>query len=165
MAAYRGLVGMMIVSLWHAPIPWVHAHDLSGPGVAHSAALHHHIDEFHARDIARGEEHLALHSHLMLPWKGSNHDEAPGRHSGGHAPDDVLFTLKFAGGMSQSASKPVGSPSDRAFDAVGLLALPALQQLPVGVAAPLAPFRLGGHFFDTFGRPVSIADLFGVRLC
>src|SRR5262245_9754318 len=60
----------LLLSLWHAPIPWIHAHDLIGPSVEHLDSLHRHVEEFHAGERSHGEAHLDLHAHLILPWGG-----------------------------------------------------------------------------------------------
>lgn len=161
--ATRCLVCCVTLSLWHAPIPWLHAHDLRGPSVEHSELLHRHVDEFHLDELDRGEEHLALHSHLLLPWKPDPHDSRPGSDSGGPCSDEMLLGLTL-GASDGGLQKGLSPSSDRAFG-IGLLhAVPVLNGLPHG-GAPQFGLRHGRHFFETFGRAVSITDLLGVRLC
>ncbi len=79
--AKRALVVMMrlacVLSLWHAPIPWVHVH------AAHSAELTKHIEHFHPDLITHLEnESVGWHWHAVLPpWgrapSSNGDDEEP----------------------------------------------------------------------------------------
>lgn len=63
-----------VLSLWHAPIPWVHVH------TAHSVELANHIEHFHP-DLATHltDESVGWHWHAILPPWGrgpmSNSDD------------------------------------------------------------------------------------------
>ncbi|MSR57828.1 MAG: hypothetical protein EXS05_09155 [Planctomycetaceae bacterium] len=162
----RATVGMQMLlalSLWHAPIPWVHAHELQGPQVENSPALHEHVDHFHSHDVAKGETHLDLHTHLILPWDcdrdsdGSPHPaERPG------CRDDDFVPLA---GSAGSSLKAIGQPTIRALGDLAFAgSLPAMPR-PEGGDEPVFSLTRGRHFFETFGSSVSVRDLICVRLC
>src|SRR5574337_1804227 len=73
-AVRRTIRTLLLLSLWHAPVPWVHAHDLTGPTVDLVYSLHRHVDKYHVRDVQHGALHLDLHTHLILPW---SHERSP----------------------------------------------------------------------------------------
>jgi hypothetical protein len=156
---------LLLLSLWHAPIPWLHAHDLSGPSVEHRAALHRHVDEFHAAELEHGEAHLGLHAHFILPW-GHGHD--PQHAPNGSDPadsDEDDFLVWFGGTPAGAPVKVVGQPTDRALGCVSAFDEQPAAERPTGGSAPLFSLSRGRHFFETYGQKVSAGDLFGVRLC
>lgn len=156
---------MLLLSFWHAPIPWVHAHDLTGPVAERVASLHRHIDTFHAAQVEHGERHLDLHAHLVLPW-GRQYDSepAPGDRHGSET-DDVDFLVRYGGAPTGSSQTHIGQPTDRAFGSPHAAAGLYAAERSVLSNAPLFSLSHGRHFFETFGRAVSIRDLLGVRLC
>jgi hypothetical protein len=161
----QALTTLLVLSLWHAPVPWVHAHDLVGPVVDHVPALHRHVDEFHATEVEHGDEHLDLHAHWILPWQRA-HDpvQAPG-HPGGDSSDDDGFLFRVAGAATGPTLKSVGQPAGRSFDGLSpALGMSVRQRLPFG-NAPAFALSHGRHFFETYGRAVSVGDLLGVRVC
>lgn len=159
----RGVVALLIVSCWHAPIPWVHAHDLRGPGVDRQAGLYQHVSEFHASQLTFGADHLDLHAHLVLPW--GMEQQAPHRHQPQEPSAQTLFAMKFGGTPTSTWTQTIGQPLDLAWGQA-----PSLDQAGVASAAaidgsPVFTMPRGGHFFDTFAGSVSIRDLIRVRLC
>ncbi|HTI51974.1 MAG TPA: hypothetical protein VL475_13515 [Planctomycetaceae bacterium] len=161
----RMVRALLLLSLWHAPIPWVHAHDLAGPSVDHVASLHRHVDAFHARDIEHGEFHLDLHAHLVLPW---SHDRQPLHGPGGPElpdSDDSDFVLEMGGGAAGSTLKALGRPIDPNFDPLRMAGDLATRGPSAWSAAPGVSRSQGRHFFETFGRSVSVGDLICVRVC
>lgn len=64
---------MCVVSLWHAPIPWIHVHSARGVELAH------HLEHFHP-DLAghHAEESVGWHWHAVLPPWGRAPSSCPG---------------------------------------------------------------------------------------
>jgi hypothetical protein len=153
------------LSLWHAPVPWVHAHDLTGPSVDLVYSLHRHVDKYHTRDVQYGARHLDLHTHLILPWS----HERPPCHAPGcpELPDshDSDFVLELGSVASASSLKAIGRPIDPNFAPLRSIG----EMLPRGQWAVCAALHAspgyGRHFFETFGGSVSIGDLIAVRTC
>jgi hypothetical protein len=155
----------LLLSLWHAPVPWVHAHDLTGRSVDEVRSLHRHVDEFHARDVELGERHLDLHAHLILPW---SHEREPFHRPGcpeGPDPDDSDFVLEIASGSAGSTPKAIGRPVDPHFDPLRSVSEVISRGHSAASAARWISLGHGRHFFETFGRSVSVGDLICVRVC
>lgn len=155
---------LLVLSLWHAPIPWVHAHDLIGPDVEHIAELHQHVDRFHAEEVRHGESHLDLHTHLIYPW-GRHHSPGAPDDSEPAGSDDGDFLLLAGTSSGVTSSKTFGQPTDRAIDVIAPVDQGPAAHAAVGGHAPLICLSRGAHFLETYGRAVSSRDLFGVRLC
>src|SRR5262245_48904412 len=66
----------LVLSLWHAPIPWFHSHEISD-SAEHAGFLSRHVHEFHADEMAQGEAHPGWHWHLILPWCFDGHLTCP----------------------------------------------------------------------------------------
>ena len=67
----------LIVSLWHAPLPILHAHDAD---IAHSQvpeALVDHLVEYHPDVFSNSPFELGWHWHLVLPPAGHPGDQSP----------------------------------------------------------------------------------------
>jgi hypothetical protein len=83
----------LILSMWNAPIPWFHTHDLVGPEVAQQQALAVHVDRFHAAELRLGQVSHEWHLHWILPW---NPQAIPCDPEGESAPaspaEDVLIS-------------------------------------------------------------------------
>src|SRR4029450_8695937 len=73
----RALRVLLVLSLWHAPIPWVHPPQIDGPDVDHLQVLSRHVAEFHSRELNHGEKSLDWHMHLVLPWCLTHHLPCP----------------------------------------------------------------------------------------
>jgi hypothetical protein len=165
-AVARGVVRtLLLLSLWHAPIPWIHAHDLEGPQVEQIALLHRHVDACHSREIQHGDRHLDLHSHLVFPW-GHQHDPL-NLADGEQVPvsEDTDFLSPAAGVSAGTSLKQIGQPAERAFEQ--LLVADLLLTSHCGGWGSGRVFSLGSgrHFFETFGETVSVCDLVCVRTC
>jgi hypothetical protein len=155
---------MLVLSLWHAPIPWVHTHDLDGPDVARLAMLTQHVAAFHARELGLGEQRLDWHVHLVLPWCMIHHLPCP--ESDDHEPgaDDFFGGVKVCS-AGMSSGETLGAPMTRAFLAGDLAsALAARFSDAAGTEPSIRARGLGRHFFETYGA-ASVRDLVGVRLC
>jgi len=155
----------LVLSLWHAPIPWVHAHELVGPQVDSRQLLSQHVAEFHAGELSRGEQKLDWHVHLVLPWCLVHHLPCPeGEHPRG-AFDDLFGGAKVSSGRTVSLDL-FGQPATRAFLAGEFAIADATSLCPgaVGDSGRCALDR-GRHFFQTYGRSIGVEELIGVRLC
>ncbi len=162
--ASRVQCALLMLSLWHAPIPWVHFHDLQGPQVDRLELLSQHVAEFHARDLDQGTQRLTWHAHLVLPWCLSHHLPCPEGDQRQPGSDDFLGQMK----MSKAGACPgetIGQPTTRAFLAQTFV-IDLAPVLPNMEGASTAIFALARatHFFETYGA-ASVRDLVGVRLC
>ena len=156
---------LIAVSLWHAPIPWVHSHDLEGPQVDRLEVLSQHVAEFHASDLGQAENRLNWHFHLVLPWCLVHHFPCPDNEDRGAGSDEFVASMKM-GAASQASGKVLGEPTVRAFlNAAGGLAHSTLLLGSAGPSLAIAARTRGTHFFETYGRSASVRDLVGVRLC
>lgn len=156
---------VMVLSLWHAPIPWVHVHEFEGPQVERLESLSQHIAEFHARDLHWGCPSANWHSHLVLPWCLSHQHNCPKDNERHPGSDDILGGAKvIAGGLA--AGPALGQPTTRAFLAGEMLAdEAALVQGGAGTSGGhIGPSRFR-HFFETYGCSIAVRDLVNVRLC
>jgi hypothetical protein len=164
-AVGRVLRVVMVLSLWHAPIPWVHVHDLDGPQVERLGSLSRHIADFHARELSRGGTRLDWHAHLVLPWCLTHQHDCPADNERNPGSDDILAGAK-ANACSWASGQSIGQPTARAFLAEQIPADAAVLVSPgTGASATLfcqAPFR---HFFESYGSSVAVRDLVSVRLC
>lgn len=168
-AAGRRWLGcaLALASMWHAPIPWVHAHDLQVPTVEHLAPLQRHVEDFHSGEVEAGETHRGIHAHLVLPWRHSpqtTHGTDGPAGSGSDSEEDES-TLLIGAASTSTPIKSVGRPADRAFDSAVANSGASAPHQPVWNGVALFSFSHGRHFFETFGHRVSIGDLCCVRLC
>ena len=163
--AGRVLRVVMVLSLWHAPIPWVHVHEIEGPQVERLGALSQHVARFHARELSRSGARLDWHSHLVLPWCMTHQHSCPADNDRHPGPDEILAGAKLVAG-GQAASPTIGQPTTRAFLAgfVPMDAAPLVQLCAGTSAVPFGPAQCR-HFFETYGCSVAIRDLVSVRLC
>jgi hypothetical protein len=159
------LRGLLVVSLWHAPIPWVHFHDLEGPHVELLDPLSLHVAEYHARDLDGGRKALDWHAHLVLPWRLDLHHSDSGDEGEAPRPDDD-FIAKTAEAANLQSSLSLGRPVPALFAGWGDLPAVGAFGLPEDAAAATTPGNdRHRHFFETYGRPAAVRDLTGVRLC
>lgn len=164
-SARLALRGLLVVSLWHAPIPWVHFHDLEGPSVEQLDPLSLHVAEFHARDLGGGRKALDWHAHLVLPWRLDQHHSDPGDEDQAPRPDDDCIVLTAAAANLQSLLS-LGRPLPAQLAGWGDLPGVCAFDLTEGVASATTPGSdRRRHFFETYGRPAAVRDLTGVRLC
>lgn len=178
---------LLVLSMWHAPVPWLHAHDLAGPIVEQSGSLARHIDEFHAGEAAHGREaghgqtgrgeqtgcgemghldtEIGWHTHLVLPWCLTHRSPCPVDRPAGDDEGHFASGLKF--GMVLPAPIPVsvGYAVTGAYVPVAELCALAhpLQGLAVPVPADARNAAL--QFMGTYGCSVSLGDLLSVRVC
>lgn len=156
---------LLVLSLWHAPIPWVHAHDLEGPDVEHTAPLLHHVSEHHSHDVAIGMTHCAWHSHLVVPGECHRHEGCPAEHRHGDDADDIVFSLKFEVAPPTAPVHLTGCPDQPTWLSADLLqADSSTVRMALARAAgeEAAVFR---HVLESYGRSASPTALWGVILC
>ena len=164
-ATGRALRFVMVLSLWHAPIPWVHVHEIAGPQVERLASLSQHVAVFHARDLSWENTTLNWHAHLVLPWCLNHQHNCPADDDRDPGSDDILGCARvIAGAIAESQA--FGQPTTRAFLAGGIFAdEAALIERAIGTSSgQIGPSRIR-HFFETYGCSVAVRDLMSVRLC
>jgi hypothetical protein len=155
---------LLVLSLWHAPIPWVHSHDLDGPDVARLTMLSEHVAAFHAREVGLGQQHLEWHLHLVLPWCMIHHLPCPESDDHRSGPDDFIGGAKLCAAGTNSEGT-VGAPRVRSFLAGDLgCCVTATSFVFDGPGASIQPPACPLQFFATYGA-TSVRDLVGVRLC
>jgi len=71
---------MLVVSVWQAPVPWVHLHSLQA-GASDAPALVEHLRTFHSASRVQLSEPLGWHLHFALfgdlcGCQHENHDPA-----------------------------------------------------------------------------------------
>jgi hypothetical protein len=124
----------LIVSLWHAPVPWVHQHSADAPDLTVHLATHHAHDHGEA---------CGWHMHCELPLWGHTDDGAPtGDHS--ESPGRLFFD-------------PAASPSSE-IGPVGAVAVTTLVEWPVPSLSDAVPVSgktfLQSLFMRGAARPV-----------
>jgi hypothetical protein len=161
----RWLRVAIVVSLWHAPIPWVHVHELQGPTVDRLALLSQHVSEFHAQDLGAGAGPLDWHMHVILPWDLVHHAPCPDQENHEPGADDYCAGVG-AGGFELATGKTIGQPVTPTFLAGELQPALAPQIGASGSAsAAVCPGLLCRQFFASYGSAVAVRDLTGVRTC
>ena len=153
---------LLVLSLWHAPLPWVHSHAMAGPIVDQVASLARHIDEFHP-DAAQDTLEAGWHMHLVLPWSLSHHTPCPYQHNHDDGSNAAL-------GLNAGIVMPAPLPVSVGYAANGELLLVdaagSAEGLHRGGLTQLSNTRNSpGHFLGTFGGSVSLGDLLSVRTC
>lgn len=156
---------LLVLSLWHAPIPWLHHHDLEGPAVAHTPALYSHVHEFHPAAAEQGLSHSDWHAHLLLPWchealPCSEEDNLPLPHDA--LPEDCI-ACRADSAPAQSAAALELSPklADDICAAICSSQRAGLRATDRGI--PTAAW--GGHFLSAGECAKSLVDLLSVRRC
>jgi hypothetical protein len=156
---------VLALSLWHAPIPWVHAHEIDGPDVDHLQVLSRHVAEFHSRELNQGEKKLDWHMHLVLPWCLMHHLPCPDQEQRKPVSDDYVGGAKWSV-VGSNASKTLIEPASRAFRAEDLATDEGLWLMATARAnTAISAIARGQHFFETYGCAHGVRDLVGVRLC
>jgi hypothetical protein len=139
--------------MWHAPLPWVHSHDIVGPFVEHVLSLARHVDHFHLAEVEHGQRHLGWHVHLVLPWNASQTSDCPG--------DDLSHVPHELPTHAQFAVADAGSPQ-ALLRAVELLPGPAgAPGIDVPLIAEADPALWEACTWGDLHDPVSVQD----RLC
>lgn len=165
-----GLRILLLLSMWHAPFPWLHGHAIAGPDVDQASSLARHVDGFHAGEREHGDTKTGWHVHLILPsapndcGKCPQPDDADEPAHSGH----LHCTLKFA--VSRPHDSPVVNDLEVAWNAPShgmqspcVLAGWSLPQIVESGTFP-GPDR-GTRFLGTFAGAVPLCDLLGVRVC
>jgi len=156
---------VIVLSLWHAPIPWVHVHEFEGPQVERLVTLSQHIAEFHARDLVCGTASAEWHSHLVLPWCLNHQHNCPADDERDPGSDDILTGTKVTAG-NLTAGHALGQPNSRAFLAGEFSAHEAvLGQQGTGANGKICGLSRFRQFIETYGSSVAVRDLLSVRLC
>lgn len=159
----RGLRCVVVLSLWHAPIPWIHIHELAGPQVDRSDSLSEHVAQFHARDLQWGNTAIDWHSHLVLPWCLNHHHNCPDDDERDSGSDEIFAGCQVAAGGT-AGTQWIGQPTGRAFLA-GQIAAGAGTFAQHAAGAVLFDQARCRHFFETYGSSAAVRDLLSVRLC
>jgi len=161
----RALRIVVALSLWHAPIPWVHVHELKGPQVEKLTSLSQHVADFHARDLNWGRGSSDWHAHLVLPWCLNHQHRCPADDDRNSSADDIFSGVTVVSG-SAAAGSAFGQPTNRAFLASVIPAdAAAIVNRDAGTSAALLGQAFCRHFFETYGCSVAIRDLVSVRVC
>jgi hypothetical protein len=154
----------MLLSVWHAPIPWFHVHAVAGPAVEHNLQLQRHLGEFHpglASEVA--ENAVGWHVHLILPWQSQHKGDCDSQES---HPDgsDCIAGLKFGSAFSPSQSSL--SLNQLLCASTWPTLIPPADLQAVQSAADRKP-ALGAPtgFFASFGASIAICDLIDRHLC
>ena len=89
------LVGraLLIVSLWNAPLPMVHAHGADVDDSADAAGFAEHLAKYHGDVTLNSHVDFGWHWHLVLPRDSNPDDDCPdGRHQ--NCPIDGVATRR-----------------------------------------------------------------------
>ncbi len=169
-AGARLLRVVMVLSLWHAPIPWIHVHEFEGPQVDRLETLSRHVTAFHASDLLWGNTLPTWHAHVVLPWCLNHHHDCPANEQHDPGRDDILAGTGVTGiklaGSHLSPGQAFGQPSARAFVAVDFLAdEAALAHSGMRTGGDISRWPGFRKFFETYGSSVAVRDLLSFRLC
>jgi hypothetical protein len=159
--ARLALHAVLIVSLWHAPVPWVHFHDLESPQVAQSEELSNHVFEFHSHDLLVGLKSLSWHAHLVLPWSLHPHSRQPDDEEDGSRPEsDCVVSNAGSGNLNHACShgRSLAAPDSR----LSVIVTAAPTTIGHVQSRNGALFR---QFLATFGQGNALRALTSVRLC
>ena len=159
---------MLLLSLWQAPMPWLHAHGTNEHEDANENTLTRHITEFHDNESADSVAELGWHVHLVLPWCPAHRDPCSPERSQQHDSETGHFQFGLNVGMMPSAS------TTAIFDALAsngsLLQILAID-VPLATTGTHCPrvFCFGqqecAHFLGTYGDSIAICDLLSSRVC
>ncbi|MBS0267170.1 MAG: hypothetical protein JSS02_34920 [Planctomycetes bacterium] len=154
---------VMALSLWHAPVPWVHFHDLESPEFARQETLAIHVAEYHSQELLAGLTTLDWHAHLVLPWSHDPHAPQPGQGDDESRPDENCVecagSVEIAAGTTAESrwcsglSAGLWGPGGDVSSGAGL----ARQ----GNGPELRPCQ----FFTTYGGAAALRNLIAVRVC
>jgi hypothetical protein len=156
---------LLAMSLWHAPIPWLHAHEVSGKRVAANELLERHVEEFHHGLEQAGVAWLSWHVHFVLPWDIQHNERG--------APEPLdQRCQEFVAGMKYGVSCELGKSAPRppADWAPAAFAQVLARDLPPR-GAPFSERRTAaaeaelGSFFASFADSVSIGNLIDRHVC
>ena len=154
----------LVLSLWHAPLPWFHVHAVEAAVVAQTPWLAEHVEEFHAELLEQTTASLGWHVHLVLPWnathKGDCDGRSDGRHGSGQSGDEgshFVAALKY--------SVPCTSPSAVAAIPPVEAGLPLAATDLVRDAEQFRPPAPGASFLATFLGSVALCDLLDRYVC
>ena len=156
---------LLLASFWHAPIPWIHIHAVSGAAIQSNSRLARHLDEFHPEIADFPESELGWHWHLVLPWDMGHQGDCHFP-SGCQPADEGVAALKYASVCTLDHGLglfPVRNcPPDRNCSPTltERTALGTHTRIELG-SRPGA----SGSYFGTFIGSVSICDLIDRHLC
>lgn len=156
---------LLILSMWHAPLPILHAHTLSLSETAGNDRLADHLLTFH-QDVHgstpdRDREYRDWHWHFIIP---DNDGCCSKTGQGNHQHDNSTPVWKFATSSSSHASVSASSLSE-----LNLIASADLDWNAVPLPSAL-PFRVDRghtgylHSFASQGK-ISLQELLSRRLC
>lgn len=163
---------LLMLTLWNAPIPWVHVHGMPESADGYNRLLVEHLQVFHPGVNPATESQSGWHLHWILPWSVADGGPCPANPVPDRTPTDV---------DGPAETRPVHSPR---FTAPSSLE-DSLEELVRPARTSLAEFsgRIGdydlrkasgaageravacAHFFQTFPASVTLTALIGVALC
>lgn len=147
----------LVLSLWHAPVPWIHIHrDEAADALARSRLTNHLL-----RHHTVGEEietESGWHWHLVLPRWCMDGARTP-CHECADDEDRPVSIPEFDDGLPASQPVPVSWLADAGEPLIepSVLNSGVLSATPTCIAA--------GPFLDTFLDTVSLRALIGVARC
>jgi hypothetical protein len=146
---------VLMVSLWRAPVPWIHSHEtLEAQGLSEQA-LAWHVQHLHPQEA----EHsiFGWHVHLSLPWEVSN-EPSPLREPDAPKPRSV-YEMPY---VVSPATDTVDVDRHASHFAAG----PMLDALPVMILLQADPsVILARHFTPAHSSRVSLRALICVARC
>lgn len=141
----------LIVSLWHAPFPMLHAHDADVVHASSASVFMHHMSDFHPDVAVNSHEDFGWHWHLVPP--PSNHPEEESSHGNcPFCPQDSHDTLL-------QTQAPLTVLQSGHWTGPVWMSVP--QQPAVGLPVATAPVK----FLDTYLDSVPLRTLLRVARC
>jgi len=156
---------LLVVSMWHAPIPILHAHTLSLSETAGNHQLADHLVAFHRDDrgstLDRDREYSDLHWHFIIPdFDGCCSKTG----QGSHHHESASPVWKFATNSTPHASITASTLSELNLIASGNIDWNAVP-LPHAPSFEVERGHTGYlHSFASQGK-ISLQELLSRRLC
>jgi hypothetical protein len=141
----------LMVSLWPAPVPWVHSHDVH----ASEPRLASHLTEYHAHDGA--DSHEGWHLHFAYLWRLADDPQSP------EEPQEPPPCQRPVTPATASPAILTAAPPTAAF-----LSDVVFDPLPSGSswAWDVSGHRIcPGTFLNSFADVIAPHQLLGVLLC
>ena len=149
--------GVLIVSLWRAPVPWIHSHEsLKAQGLPEASLIRHLHHLHHGADGSEAES-LGWHIHLTWPWEMFTE---PCGHPDPQAPAPrTVYDMPYV--VAQALSAPDMDRSGGTSPLPGLC-LDRAHLQPHEMLSPCVP---GRHFLATYAPSVALRALICVARC
>lgn len=147
----------LMVSLWHAPVPWLHFHEADGADGPAQIQLLKHLDVFHRDNPMDGRE-LGWHIHFALPWQVANGGQRPLTDEDPGSPHRQTL-CEYA----PATSSPTTDLS-AAFCHGLVVQLADIDRVEAVLLATARPERVS-VFLDTYRQSAALRDLIQVARC